>query len=149
MMCAWTYSGNPAASKIDETHFRLGDVNPAQMIATDEECAFALQECRGNTYLAAAMLAENKAMEFLYRPTMVKRGDRITSYADQAQAFLTLAKQLRNNASLAVATVYAGAMSVAEKMSNRRHTDQPQPFARVDLHTSRRWPSVEAEEREG
>jgi hypothetical protein len=147
-MCAWTYSGNPAASLVDETHYRLGDVNPSQPIATDEECAFALTEARGNTYLAAAALAENKAMEFLYRPTTVKKGDRTTSYADQAQAFLTLAKQLRNNASLATATPYAGALSRGEKASNRRDTDLVQPFARVDLHVPRLLPSYETEERD-
>jgi hypothetical protein len=145
---AWTYSGNPAASLVDETHFRLGDVNPSMPIATDEECAFALAEHRGNTYLAAASLAENKALEFLYRPTTVKRGDRTTSYADQAQAFLTLAKQLRNNASLATTTVYAGGLSRGEKDSQRRDTDAVQPFARADLHTPHRWPRGETEERE-
>ena len=78
----------------------------------------------------------------------MRRGDRQTSYGDQAQAFLTLAQQLRRNASLATTTVYAGAMSVGEKSTVRRDTDLPQPFARVDLHTQKRWPSPEAEERE-
>jgi hypothetical protein len=144
---SWTYSGNPAASAVDETHYRLGDVNPSMPIATDEECAFALTEHRGNTYLAAAALAENKALEFLYRPTMVKKGDRSTSYADQAQAFLTLAKQLRNNASLATTTVYAGGLSRSEKDAARRDTETVQPFARVDLHTPHTWRSDDAEER--
>ena len=148
-MCAWTYSGNPSASKIDEVHYRLGDVRPDNPIATDEECAFALQEHRGNTYLSAAALAETKAYELLARPQTVRRGDRQTSYGDQAQAFLTLSRQLRQNAALATTTVYAGGQSLSEKTSNRRDADMPQPFARVDLHTSRRWPSVEAEEREG
>ena len=145
---SWTYSGNPAASLVDETHYRLGDVSPDRPIATDEECAFALQEHRGNTYLAAAALAETKALEFLYRPTTVKRGDRTTSYADQAQAFLTLAKQLRQNASLATTTLYAGGLSRGEKDANRRERDLVQPFARVDLHTPRLWPGPDTEARE-
>lgn len=145
---SWTYSGNPAASGVDEVHYRLGDVRPDNPIATDEECAFALAEHRGNTYLAAASLAETKAYELLARPMMVRRGDRITSYGDAAQAFLTLARQLRNNASVATTSLYAGGLSVGEKSSNRRDTDMPPPFARVDLHTSRRGWSPEAEERD-
>jgi hypothetical protein len=147
-MCAWTYAGNPNSSKIDETHFRLGDVNPAMPLATDEECAFALTECQGNTYLAAALLAENKAMEFLYRPTTVKKGDRTTSYADQAQAFLTLARQLRTNASLRTTTLYAGGQDVGEKDSNRRETHLVQPFARADLHNPRPYRGSADEGRE-
>jgi hypothetical protein len=148
-VCAWTYSGNPNSSNIDATHYHLGDTLPSDPIATDEECAYALAQNRNHPMLAAAALAETKAAQFIMRPTMVRRGDRITSYGqDMAQAFLTLAKQLRNNASLATATVYAGAMSLGEKSSNRRETDLPQPFARVDLHSPRRYPSPEAEERD-
>jgi hypothetical protein len=144
---AWTYSGNPLASPVDEVHYRLGDVNPANPISTDEECAFALAEHRGNTYLAAAALAETKALEFLYRPTTVKKGDRTTSYTDQAAAFMTLARQLRTNASLKTTTLYAGGLDVTEKDADRQDTNAVQPFARKDLHQRRLWPSVEAEER--
>jgi hypothetical protein len=145
---SWTYAGNPAASAIDTVHYRLGDVNPAMPIATDEECAFALAEHRGNTWLAAAAVAETKAMEFLYRPTTVKKGDRTTSYADQAQAFLTLARQLRNNASMRTTTLYAGGQDVGEKDANRRDTSLVQPFARADLHSPRPHLGTETEARE-
>jgi hypothetical protein len=147
-MCAWTYAGTPQASPVDEVHYRLGDTNPANPISTDEECAFALAEHRGNTWLAAAALAETKAMEFLYRPTTVKKGDRMTSYADQAQAFLTLARQLRNNASLRTTTLYAGGQDVGEKDANRRDTSVVQPFARADLHNPRPHLATDSEARE-
>jgi hypothetical protein len=145
---SWTYSGNPMASPVDETHFRLGDVNPSMPLATDEECAFALAEHGGNTYLAAAALAESKALEFLYRPTMVKKGDRMTSYADQAQAFLTLARQLRNNASMKTTSLYAGGIDVSEKNAERRDTSLVPPFARSDLHAPRPRTWADDEERE-
>jgi hypothetical protein len=145
---AWTYSGNPAASGIDEVHYRLGDVNPSMPIATDEECAFALAEHRGNTWLAAAAVAETKALEFLYRPTTVKKGDRTTSYTDQAQAFMTLARQLRANASLRTTTLYAGGQDVGEKDANRRDTSLVQPFARADLHNPRPRLESDTEARE-
>jgi hypothetical protein len=145
---SWTYSGNPAASAIDTVHYRLGDVSPDRPIATDEECAFALAEHGGNTWLAAAAVAETKALEFLYRPTTVKKGDRTTSYADQAQAFLTLARQLRANASLRTTTLYAGGQDVGEKDANRRDTSVVQPFARADLHNPRPYRSSDTEARE-
>ena len=131
---AYTYSGNPSSSLTDEVHFRLGNTDPSNCIATDEECAFALAEHRGNTYLAAAMLAESKGMEFLYKPSTVKRGERTVSYADMANHFLTLAKQLRNNASLATTTLYAGGLDVGEKEAERRDTSLTQPFASKHLH---------------
>ena len=33
---SWSYSGNPAASKLDECRFLLGDVNEAAPIMQDE-----------------------------------------------------------------------------------------------------------------
>lgn len=144
---SYTYSGNPNSSLIDATHYYLGDTNPADPLSTDEECAFALATNRQHPMLAAAALAETKAAQFIMRPTSVRRADRETRYmADMAQAFLALAKQLRNNASLAVGTVYAGGQSHSEKIANRLDRDIPQPFARTDLHTSRRWGYVDAEE---
>lgn len=145
---AYTYSGNPNASAIDMVHFRMGNTNPGNVIATDEECVAMLHEHRGNTYLAAAAVLETKALEFLYRPTTVKKGDRTTSYADQAQAFLATARQLRSNASLATATVYAGGLSVVEKDADRHDTGLVQPFARKHLHMPRHWSGPDVEERE-
>jgi hypothetical protein len=145
---SYTYSGNPNSSKIDETHFRLGNTDPSHCIATDEECAFALTENGNNTYLAAAMLAESKAMEFLYKPSTVKKGDRTTSYTDMANHFLTLAKQLRNNASLATTTLYAGGQDAGEKAAQRRDTSLVRPFATADMHMSKVRSGADFEARE-
>ena len=144
---SWTYSGNPGSSPIDETHYRLGDVSPEYPIATDEECAFALCEHGGNTYLAAAYLAETKAMEFLYKPS-IRRGDRWITYTDMANHFLTLARQLRNNASLRTTNIYVGGQSESEKKADRQNLDQVQPYMRTTLHQSRPWYSWEDMERE-
>jgi hypothetical protein len=112
-------------------------VAPDRPIATDEECAFALGEARGNTYIAAALLAETKAMEFLYRPSTVRKGDRMTSYADMATHFLTLAKQLRNNASMATTTLYAGGLSESEHQSAMQDADLRQPAYTKHKHEQR------------
>jgi len=131
---AYTYSGNPASSKVDEVHFNLGNTDPGNPIATDEECAFALGKARGNTMLAAALVAESKGLEFLYKPGTMKRGDRTVSYSDMAQHFLTWAKQVRNNVSIATTCLYAGGLSESEHQSALRDRDLPQPFVTKHLH---------------
>lgn len=147
-LISYTYSGNPNSSAIDAVHYLLGDTNPSSPISTDEECAFSLAQNGNNIYLAAAAVADTKALELINRPTTVKRGDRSTTYADPVLAFQTLARQLRNNASIATATVYAGGQSVSEKDSARRDRDLVQPFARANLHMPRHVPAVEDWERE-
>lgn len=145
---AWTYSGNPNSSSIDATHYHLGDVNPADPLSTDEECAYALAHNGNNPLLAAADLAETKAAQFAMRPTQIRRGDRVTSYGDAAQGFRMLAQMLRQKASLASTTLYAGGLSVSEKDADRRDREVVPPFVGKDLHSPRRWPGVEGEERE-
>jgi hypothetical protein len=123
------------ASAVDETHFRLGNVVASDPFATDEEVIFALREWRGNTYLAAAAVAETKAYEFGSRPISVKRGDRTTTWGDRMQMFLMLAKTLRMQAAQKDASVYAGGLSEAEKTAARRDLDLVQPYAKTGLHT--------------
>jgi hypothetical protein len=135
---SWTYAGNPNAGPVDETHFLLGDVDPSNPLATDEECLKALEYTHGNAYLAAADLAETKALVFALRPTSVKRGDRSTSWGDAAAAFRNLAATLRMRASVHTATVYAGGLSHGEKYSAAHDAALVQPFARKDLHSL--WP---------
>jgi hypothetical protein len=132
---AYTYSGNPNSSLVDATHYHLGNTNPADPLATDEECAYALAMHRNHPMLAAAALAESKAAQFAMRPTMVRRGERITSYGDAAQAFLLLARQLRSTASLATTAPYAGGIERGEKEAEHRDARLVRPWARVDLHT--------------
>lgn len=131
---SYTYAGNPYASAIHEVHYRLGNTDPSNPVATDEEAAFALAESRGNTYLAAAMLAESKALEFVHRPAVVMRGDRTTQHRDQAQNFLMLAQTLRLQASIRTTTIYGGGLDAGEKQAGRADRGTVQPFARKDLH---------------
>jgi hypothetical protein len=118
-------------------HYRLGDVNPASPLATDEECAQALTDAGGNTYLAAAMLAESKAMVFLLRPTTVTRDGRTVSYMQQADWFRTLAASLRLQATMQTGSAYAGGIEAAERRADQRDTSLNQPFVTKELHQRR------------
>jgi len=131
---SYTYSGNPASSPVDATHYYLGDTNSGDPIATDEECAFALCQNGHNPMLAAADLAETKALQFVWRPTMVKKGDRTTMYAAQVEGFRMLAASLRAKASLATTGLYAGGLDVSEHQSDAADLSLRQPFATKHLH---------------
>ena len=133
---SYTYSGNPSSSKVDETHYRLGNTNPANPIATDEEVRFALANNGGNTWLAAAEIAENKSMEFLWQPTRVIRSDGSGVHRDnQADHFMVMARQLRLNATIATVTPgYVGGLSQSEHDADAQEAGLRQPFARKHLH---------------
>jgi len=147
-MCAWTYSGNPNASRVDAVHYFLGDTDPGNPVSTDEECAFELCNYGMNPLLAAASIAETKAAQFVMRPTRVRRGDRITDYGDGAQAYRMLAQSLRLKASIASTVIYSGGVDVAEKQAERADMSTVKPFATTDLHTPRPWRGWEEEERQ-
>jgi hypothetical protein len=136
----WTYSGNPMASPVALVHYRLGDVNPENPLATDEECAQALLDNGNNSYLAAASVAETKAASFVYGTTMGPVGGGPVAPKKTAQDFLMLAQTLRLQASLRTASVYAGGLSEAEKEAARRDFATVQPFAYTRLHTRRPVP---------
>ena len=144
---SYTYSGNPASSPCDEVHFLLGDTDPSNVLATDEECIYALCQNRYNPFLAAADVAETKALSFVNRKLSPSTGR--TTARDEAQAFLTLAATLRMRASVKTATLYAGGLSESEKTADRGSADLTQPFARKHLHemTPHHLPSAAEEER--
>ena len=145
---SWTYSGNPASSPVDEVHHLLGDDDPSQPVASDEECAYALEANKGNTYLAAADIAETKALHFVNRPALTKRGDRTTAYTFQYQGYQALALALRLRASIKFSSAYAGGIDVLEKWSQRHDLKSVQPAFTNDLHTTRPWRGWEDEMRE-
>jgi hypothetical protein len=130
----WTYSGNPSASPTDLVHYRLGDVNPAEPVCTDEECAQALADNGGNSWLAAADIAESRAAAFFNRPSTVRRGGerngRTVVYSQQVEGWLAMARSLRMQASVRTTSVYGGGLSVAEHTAG---ADVVAPFARKNL----------------
>jgi hypothetical protein len=136
----------PATSAVDLVRFRLGDVEPSNPLCSDEEILQALTDEHQDSWLAAATIAESKALSFLMRPTSEKRGERVVSYAAQAEAFQAFAQRIRLNASIRTTTIYAGGISEAEKQAARFPSDDVRPYARTRLHDSP-WPAVSDAER--
>ena len=136
---AWSYSGNPATSPIDLTHFCLGDTDQNHPVASDEECYQALSDEGGNSYLAAAALAETKALQLMQRLVLTPKGVYATTLRSQAESFRLLAATLRAQASIRTTTLYAGGLSVVEHGADAAASDLPQPVFRMHLHE---FPSI-------
>lgn len=45
---SWTYSGNPASSKLDECRFLISDTNQSEPIMQDEEIQYIIDSSNGN-----------------------------------------------------------------------------------------------------
>ena len=134
---SWSYSGNPGGSGLDLVRFRLGDTDPSAPLASDEECLQALSDERGDSWLAAATIAESKALSFLWRATRERRGGRGVAgreieYTQQAEVFKTLAATLRSQASIRTTGVYAGGIDQAEKDAARQDTTTVRPAFTTD-----------------
>jgi len=123
---------------VDLVHYRLGDVDSDNPIATDEECAQALLDEGGNSYLAAAALAENKAVQLMTRPVLVTIGGTKTGYATTvtslAESFRLLAATLRAQAGIRTTTLYAGGLSASEHRADWCAGDLSRPVFRTHLH---------------
>lgn len=137
---SFTYTGDPMSSPLDLVRYSLGDVEPSTPLCTDEECLYALSNAHGNAYLAAADLADTKALAFL-RPGA---GGTSREAYGQASAFRTLASHLRTLASVHSTAAYAGGISVSDKTQRATNNDTVRPAFTKHLHESRpRTPETE------
>lgn len=95
---AWTYSGNPSSSLLDEVRFLIGDTDSTFPLLQDEEIQYTLTENSDNKYLAAADSCDAIASKFAVEvdnevaDTMSKDGDLYSHYT-------RLADKLRKKAS--------------------------------------------------
>jgi hypothetical protein len=64
---AWTYSGDPADSDLDEVRFYVQDIDPEDQLLTDESIEFLIARWTpvyGSNIMVAAMAAEALAARF-------------------------------------------------------------------------------------
>lgn len=101
-----------------------------------DETITAILALQPNAYQAAATCAENLAGRYA---NLVDRqvGDLRASYSQRAKQWLELAGRLRSaasRASLALATPYAGGISIADKLAQESNTDRVAPAFTRNLH---------------
>lgn len=105
-----------------------------------DESITAILALNSNVYVAAALGAESLAGK--YASLVDKKiGDLSNSYSQRAKAWLELAKRLRSSVqstallgALALASPYAGGISVADKRTVASNTDRTRPAFTTDLH---------------
>lgn len=121
----------------------MGDVDPSNPLCTDEECLFALSDSHGNAHLAAAALADAKALVLLRQPANISTRDA----REHVSAYRMLAATLRTQGTIHSTSVYAGGISVSDKRQQEQSQDRVKPAFTKHMHETRPR-STEGQERE-
>jgi hypothetical protein len=98
----WSYTGSPSTRPLDAVRFLSGDTDPADQKVLDAEITFLLSENGGDTYLAAASVADQLAAISNSQSLQSKSvGDLSLTYSHSASAkqYSELADRLRARAS--------------------------------------------------
>lgn len=98
---AWTYSGNPASSALDEVRFLSGDTDSTNQQISNEEIAYLLGEWNNSSYTSAAFACEAIAGKYSSRSDSSRSvGDLSisTQFGASAKTFLERAARLRSTA---------------------------------------------------
>ena len=90
---SWTYSGNPANSKLDEMRFVIGDTNESSPIMQDEEIEYLITEYGSNSNLLLYQMFVRTATIFArdikrsLGPQSEDPTERLKFYRDQAALY--------------------------------------------------------------
>ena len=99
---AWTYSGNPASSTLDQVRFLCGDTDTNNQLLTDAEINWLISQWTPNAYYAAAFACEAIAGQYQGKADYSRSvGDLSisTQYGASAKGFLDRAQRLRSSSS--------------------------------------------------
>lgn len=113
---SFSYSGMPGSNTVDAVRFLVEDTDSTNPLLQDEEIEWLLAENTGY-YSAAKEAATRLAMKFLRMAQSKRLGDLSVTYANRAQWYMQLVKELNNRAlrSDLVPTPYCGGISEADK----------------------------------
>jgi hypothetical protein len=98
---AWTYSGNPASSSLDEVRFLCGDTDSTNQQISNEEISYLLSEWNSDAYTSAAFACEAIAGKYSSKSDYSRSvGDLSisTQFGASAKTFLDRASRLRSTA---------------------------------------------------
>lgn len=134
----WTYAGDPGASPRDAVRYRIGDVNAADPLATDEEIAYELEESGGDVRSAAAEVALAIGARFA-RLMDITDGDVQLKYSQRHTQYMSLAAKLGASApaagsgpaSSAAPLPFAGGISSSDPL--------PTPAFSLGMHDNDHW----------
>lgn len=134
---AWNYSGNPAASDLDQVRFLVGDTDSTDPLVQDAEITFAI-DAQATLELAAAMVLRALAAKFS-RQASWRVGDvAATNVAAVAKAFKDRADELDpegvtlGDSNLAAPSF--GGLTISEKETLDADEDAVQPIFKKGLN---------------
>jgi len=134
----WTYSGNPAASPLDEARFLIGDTDTNEQLLQDEEILYRLGQ-NGGVLPEQAQLALVEDITVLLAKRISKvAGPLSLQLSDRYEHYKELADRIRRDR--VVPMPYAGGLfpdepddsqqvpvSVTEQWEGGRNAQMPQP----------------------
>jgi hypothetical protein len=139
-MPAWSYSGNPASSALDEVRYLIGDTDQTKPWSlSDAEIAYAIglysahPPVIGDNFMAAAVSAETILTKL--KGTLAEKtvGDLSLRFNDRTmQFFEAAAYRLRQRASLHAVPPYLGGYSHSEKRGQDSIADRVQLAVKID-----------------
>lgn len=130
-MATWSYSGDPSASSRDAVRYYIGDTDSTLQQLTNAEIDFQLTE-DGSSLAAAVNCCY--AIQARYARLVSSADDKVKKELQQkASAYEKLALNLRSRLVRKTATITAGGLSVAEKLTTREDTDLVQPTFTRDM----------------
>ncbi len=137
----WSYSGNPASSPLDEVRFLIGDtVAGVTPTLSNEEIDYNIALVYGSVgaapasgnFLPAAYCADFLQTKFAAFADSKGVGPLHLAFANRAQRFAMVARNLRNRATFAGVAVYAGGQTWSDKNADDQDRDRVQPAVKVD-----------------
>jgi hypothetical protein len=151
---AFSYSGDPGASRRDAVRFWMGDTNSANALLQDGEVDYLVEQNPGSVLLAAAQGLEIAAAARLAGSSgsgtgtiqsktvgdlSITYGSRTTEMSQQAQVLTERAQMLRARAAMQGTPIFTGG-SESEKLAQEDNTDRVVPaFSVRMLEDWRTW----------
>lgn len=126
---SWSYSGDPSSSPLDELRFLIGDTDASCPILTDEELNYIITASNGNMSAAYSACLQNIVTKYA-RLKDETVGDVSFKYSQIYDHYYKLLKDDETSGdigSLGAGGIYAGGISVADKMVRDQDTDRVKP----------------------
>ena len=134
MTAAWTYSGDPSASLLDEVRFLIGDTDSTDQLLQDAEIRYALAAEASSAIKGAIRVARALVMKF-GRKASLSVGDLSIQYGQRADTFQTLVLDLESQLTLySPVAPFVGGISVSNKEATEEELDRVKPAFRKGMH---------------
>lgn len=128
----WNYSGDPAASDLDQVRFLIGDTLSVQPLIQNEEINFAIAQ-QSTLRLAAAVVLRALAARYTRYPNFAVGDVSASALSDVAEGFMRRARELDPTGVTAGSALCApsfGGLTLSEKEMLDGDTDAVQPLFR-------------------